>query len=587
MTTDLTIKYRYFALDIQFMQSIRLFGYSFSGFQVFLSVWTLVALLQSYFMDLSGEEAYYVLFARSIDFGYLDHPPMVAFATFLGELVFQNELGARLLFVAMSTCSLYLMYELVERKNLKLFVFLSMGLLAVHAGSFLIKTDVPLLFGELLFFYFYKLYLEKPSLKYCVGLSIAIAFMFLSKYHGVLIVLFTLFSNPRLFTQKPFYKVLFLTVILMLPYAFWQYENDWMSLKFHLSDRSDISFKWSNVLGYLFSQPIVLGPLVSIPMFIAVGKRRGLSMYEKALKYVLIGVLVFFFFQSFRVFIHKHWTSIALVPLFLLSYSYLAEREKLQKTTILLGKITLIAIVPVRFYFAFDILPKQFVDSSGPLHHWERWSEQLDSLSSGRPIVFVNSYENASRYQYYAAKKAHTLSTFYFNNTQFDYWDYEENIQGREVFLINHKRNNPYFSAPFDADNRSQIRYAIVPNYRSYARVDIELRNSSENNTYVFDLGETKMVDATITNKGNYPLVIDDSVDMPVVLSQYFLKGEQQFGSKVILDSLFLASGESKKVQLALSAPDTPGNYQMRLGISYGWIPATINSSRQKLKVKE
>ena len=72
------------------MQSIKLFGYSFSGFQVFLSLWTLVALLQSYFMDLSGEEAYYVLFARSIDLGYLDHPPMVAFATFLGELVLLN-----------------------------------------------------------------------------------------------------------------------------------------------------------------------------------------------------------------------------------------------------------------------------------------------------------------------------------------------------------------------------------------------------------------------------------------------------------------------------------------------------------------
>ena len=101
------------------MQSIRLFGYSLSGFHVFLSLWTLAALLQSYFMDLSGEEAYYVLFARSIDLGYLDHPPMVAFATYLGELLFQNELGARLLFILMSSCSLYLMYDLVDRKNLK------------------------------------------------------------------------------------------------------------------------------------------------------------------------------------------------------------------------------------------------------------------------------------------------------------------------------------------------------------------------------------------------------------------------------------------------------------------------------------
>jgi len=74
---------------------------------------------------------------------------------------------------------------------------------------------------------------------------------------------------------------------------------------------------------------------------------------------------------------------------------------------------------------------------------------------------------------------------------------------------------------------------------------------------------------------------------MPVVLSQYFLRGEQQLGSKVVLDSLFLDSGASKRIKFELSAPETPGNYQMRLGISYGWVPATINSSRIKLKVKE
>ena len=86
---------------------------------------------------------------------------------------------------------------------------------------------------------------------------------------------------------------------------------------------------------------------------------------------------------------------------------------------------------------------------------------------------------------------------------------------------------------------------------------------------------------------GASSLLLNSTGDMPIVLSQYFLRGEQQLGSKVVLDSLFLESGASKRIKLELSAPETPGNYQMRLGISYGWIPATINSSRIKLKVKE
>lgn len=127
----------------------------------------------------------------------------------------------------------------------------------------------------------------------------------------------------------------------------------------------------------------------------------------------------------------------------------------------------------------------------------------------------------------------------------------------------------------------------MVVDYRSYAQVDIEINESTENEAYVFGVGETKMVKATISNRGSYPLLLNSTGDMPIVLSQYFLRGEQQLGSKVVLDSLFLEPGASKRIKLELSAPETPGNYQMRLGISYGWIPATINSSRIKLKVKE
>src|SRR6056300_78890 len=240
---------------------------------LFFSLWLLFALIQSALIPLSGEEAYYWLFSKALDWGYLDHPPAVAFFGRLGYELLENELGVRLFSSLLSVSTLWLIYDLIGRKGLRNFAFLAGGLLAVHAGSFLIKTDVPLLFFETLFFWFYKRYVERERWQEVLGVSVAIAGMLLSKYHGVLIVFFTLLSNPKLVFKPSFWGIVILSLLLLSPHIYWLYLNDWSSFVFHLNDRADISFKTANVVSYLLSQPLVLGPLVSIPLFIALFKK--------------------------------------------------------------------------------------------------------------------------------------------------------------------------------------------------------------------------------------------------------------------------------------------------------------------------
>ena len=131
---------------------------------LFFSSWLLLAVIQSALMPLSGEEAYYWLFSRALDWGYLDHPPAVAFFGRLGYELLENELGVRLFSSLLSVSTLWLIYDLIGRKGLRNFAFLAGGLLAVHAGSFLVKTDVPLLFFEVLFFWFYKRFLDRNTI---------------------------------------------------------------------------------------------------------------------------------------------------------------------------------------------------------------------------------------------------------------------------------------------------------------------------------------------------------------------------------------------------------------------------------------
>ena len=63
---------------------------------IFYTAWLVAGLLQSIFTELQDDEAYYWVFSRYLDWGYFDHPPMIALLIRLGTSLFGGELGVRL-----------------------------------------------------------------------------------------------------------------------------------------------------------------------------------------------------------------------------------------------------------------------------------------------------------------------------------------------------------------------------------------------------------------------------------------------------------------------------------------------------------
>ncbi len=552
-------------------------------FYIFLFCWTIAGCLQSAFMELSGEEAYYWMFAQQLEWGFLDHPPLVAFFTQLGYFWLPTNLGARLFMVLLSTGTLYVLYRTLEPRNPRLLITMALGLVAFHAGSFLIKTDVPLIFFEALFLLAYKEYLKEDGWKQILLMGISIAGMFLSKYHGALVVLLVVASYPAVAKRKSFWAVVGLVVLLMLPHTYWQYTHDWASIRFHLQGRSDITFKWNNLFNYLWSQPLMLGPLVSLVLMPAAFLYKSQDRFERALRFVFIGVLVFFLLSSIRVYIHKHWTSIALLPGLILAYNYLIPREKWQKHLRTLTLITLVLLVPARLYYAYDFVPDKWDGKLEALHNWQSWAEELDSIAGEREIVFLNSYENASRYTYMTGEPAHCVSNYFFNNTHFDYWDGEDRLQGKSVFLINNKRKNQEFKT-YNTGINVQIRYREIDNYRSYSKVWVEPLDEIED----MKAGEERKLRLLVTNKHSYRVSAKNNPELPPYLGYFFLKGQGRgYSDGLTAEALELAPGESVEMELTVKAPEKPGNYQLRFGVQTAWIPATINSRRHSLKVTD
>ena len=175
---------------------------------LFTSLWFIVSLLQSFFTEIIDDEAYYWVYSRCLDWGYFDHPPMVALLIKLGYALFPGELGVRLMPSLLGAGTLFLVFVMlkdeVKNLNLLMIVSLSVPLFHTHVAGFIAIPDLPLVFFATLFFFFYKKYLQKESWLIVFLLALSIALMLYSKYHGLLIIGFTILSNLKLLLRRSF-----------------------------------------------------------------------------------------------------------------------------------------------------------------------------------------------------------------------------------------------------------------------------------------------------------------------------------------------------------------------------------------------
>jgi 4-amino-4-deoxy-L-arabinose transferase-like glycosyltransferase len=189
---------------------------------------------------LLDDEAYYWVYSRFLDWGYYDHPPMIAIMIKAGYALFPNEFGVRLLVVLMSTVTLMMIDKLCEKRDDLLFYSIAASIFLLQIGSIIAVPDLPLMFFIALYFLVYKEFLKNATLRNTLLLGLVIACMLYSKYHGILVVFLTLLSNLKLFRQWQTYLAATVAAILFLPHGLWQIS--WpSSISYHLLKNAAIS----------------------------------------------------------------------------------------------------------------------------------------------------------------------------------------------------------------------------------------------------------------------------------------------------------------------------------------------------------
>ena len=88
---------------------------------LFFIGWFIINLVQAGFTELFDDEAYYWVYSRFLDWGYFDHPPMVAALIRVGYAIFHNELGVRLFIVILNTATIFFVHQLTSAGGDRLF----------------------------------------------------------------------------------------------------------------------------------------------------------------------------------------------------------------------------------------------------------------------------------------------------------------------------------------------------------------------------------------------------------------------------------------------------------------------------------
>jgi hypothetical protein len=542
---------------------------------LFYAAWLLIGLLQAGLTPLQDDEAYYWTFSRFLDWGYFDHPPMTALLIKIGYAFFPNELGVRLMVVLLNTATVALCEALTERKAPFLFYALCGVLAVLQLSGFMAVPDLPLLFFTALFFYVYRHFVKDASPRNIVFLALVTAALMYSKYHAVLIIFFTLISNPKLFTRWQTYAAGGIALVLFLPHLWWQYGHDWISFRYHLFESNVNPYKFNYTTDYILGQLLITGPLAGFILLPALFIYKPKSSTEKALKYTGIGVLLFFLLSTFKGKVEANWTAPMVVPLLVLCHQHLQQRPKACRW---IGKLvlpTLILVVLIRFVMVVDVVPARAVQER--FHYYHGWPKELSQRTGNLPLAIPSSYQKASQFWFYTGKPTYSVNEYIWRRNNHNFWPLEDSLLGKPVVVIDGA--TPWTDSL--QTPQGTIHWGVDPAFHAFSKIMIQ----PEKRGYEIEAAKPLAIRAAVDVPPHYSayLAQHPNVDAAVKVG-VFKEGKLLYDVPLAITVQGLAKNRNLLFRLPLSLP--AGKYFLRfaIGSDAGWF--THNSDKINVEIR-
>ena len=533
---------------------------------IFLCIWTLINVMQASFVELHADEAYYWVYSRFLDWGYFDHPPMVALFIKFGDILSGSTLGLRLFTVLTSTLSVYLLWLMLKQytEHIRLFILLFSAIVLFHVYGFITTPDSPLSFFIVLFFYVYQRYEKEDKLKWGLLLTVVIACMLYSKYHAILVLFFTVLSNFKLLNRRSFWLIVVGSGAAFLPHLLWQLQNDFPSFYYHVIDRSAAPYKWSFTGDYLIAQLALAGPLIGWYLYKTVVVTRAGDPFLRALKFNCIGIFIFFLLSTFKGRVEAHWTLPAMLCLFMLAYVTIAQKG-VPKWFEKLAMVNIALVILVRLILIFPIDALMKVKVVAYYFGTEEWAGKIQAKAGDSPVIFTDSFQVPSRYNYYTQSTlGFGYDSRYYRKNQYDIWPLEDRLRNKRAYYVLQQSFGD--SVKQDTINTSKGVYygRWLENVRMYQKVKLKPVNDIQ----PLKPGEKIAFPLGVYNPYRETISLGNGGEQWKCYLEYGFKKEGGFGefkSFTIghLDQVRIGPQQQSEVWGTITAPQEPGKYKL------------------------
>ncbi|MBR4995440.1 MAG: glycosyltransferase family 39 protein [Alistipes sp.] len=547
---------------------------------LWLALWWVANLLTAGMSELANDEAYYHIFAQNLAWGYFDHPPMTALLVWLGESLFGGELGVRFFFVLLQPLYLYMFWRVIRpesasRADAELYVMISAAMLVLQLYGLVAVPDGPLLFFTAMFLLTFKRFTAGGRWAWLtMGLSLGL--LALSKYHGALVLLFALAANVGWFLRnsRKIASLMLSGVValaVIVPHLWWQYNHDWVSFAYHLSDRNG-NFAISNITDFLVNMLVVFSPFY-LPLWVqSFRKVKSSTPIERVLKLYPPAFIIFFTASSFRGYVQPQWAIVAVYGLIWILFAYARNHARTRRYVMRAGWWTLCLIMLVRLVLMFNPIGIKFE----VFHNKESYGK-IAEVAAGRPVIFDSQYAIASKYIFYTGGEAYSQPNISHRTSQWQYRDDDTRFVGRDVIV----EVNPARYSAEEAQRRVKcikkangydMHYVEVADFHPVRKVEIQSdlqlpEEVSRGDKFNFSL--------TINNPYPYDIEVDGQ--------QYMLQmawgwRKQQYHFYPLESGFVVPAGGTKVVECNFVVPEELDNQPYKVGFvlhhrdMYTWL---------------
>ena len=397
-------------------------------------------------------------------------------------------------------------------------------------------------------------------------MSLALAGALYSKYHAILLVVFTLMANPKLFRRKSFWLVAAFTLILFLPHIFWQVNHDFPSIKYHLVEREADHYQFQFTYLFLIGQLFMAGPLVGWFWFYRISRFRATDIFTRTLLFNFVGTIIFFLLNTLKVAVQPHWTLIGFLPMVMLVLISLQHQHKpkwlqpvlfLNLFLLLLMRLGLMLKNPVSM--KIGVVKSYFGNPE--------WANSIQQKAGNAYVIFPDNFQNPSWYSYYTnSLKGFSYDSRFYRRTQFDIWPIEDSLQQKRIYFVT---DEPLKNTASDKLNTAKgVFYGQwINQMRSYQKMLAEADSTQIKST----VGKTVPLQLKIKN--TYPKTVSFSnhgQQLPVVLRAYVMQGDSMISNQMAgpgFNQLQFKPGETKIYPFSLKMPVKKGAYTLLFSI--------------------